>query len=590
MRPFLPTAIASILFSTAAFLPSASAQVIVRERGTDTQNSGAMDLVQLQGGQTLLQNVELLDCTLTGFARKDRLRLNLPRPGQTADLPDHVLLPGGGSLWRVSEGLDEVLLQITRQGSLRTLLRTPAANGGIASRVSVAPDGEAAIVSAGRAVWCVDLTGEREATCLTEHLGSLSISSRSLRLNAHTGYFISGDRLYRCPAGATGADRAVSVPLPFGPNEELTQELVLASESPTVLVTLEHDENSRRLIAVHAGGDLEILTPLPEALPLPGLGHDLGPFTAISPDGSHAAWRTEGASEELYITCLNGGPVQHVTTLPEYPAYLDNIGVLAFGISNRLCFFAGDRVISGITGAEQMGAADMYAVSVDPSCGLQSRNVSGTSGSFTPPFALPGQMALEATFLDPLGERFFVEQEPLEGPEFISTFAINAFPGQGSYGSVDMLVHHDDFEYYTAGTAILVYTEREQGSTDIVHLSLIPAHDGNGPQTIDLGNWHPSTRVEQVAFSGTNACVRLSVEGEPVALWIDLLSGELLPILPMTVGQTLEIGSPLTFDHVGQLLLGARRPNGRSGWFKVAAPGAARSLSVPARRGFFLPY
>lgn len=584
MRPPLTIAITSLLISAALASPVLS-QVIVRERA-----SGSLDLVQLPNRQTVLQNVQLLDCELTGYALKDRLRLAYPRPGETTGLPDHVLLPGGGSLWRAAEGADQMLLHIDPLGELRTLLRVPMTSGGISSRISVSVDGGVVIASTGSAVWRVDMAGTPTATCLTVHLGPLSVASRSLRVNAHTGYFVADDDLYRCPAGATGVNAAIAVSIPLASSEEIVEELVLASSSATVLVTLEREEDERRLLAVHAGGAVEILTPVPTTLPLPGFDENLGPFTAISPDGMRAAWRTEGASEELYLTCLNGGIAHHVTTLPEFPVYLDNVGVLAFGTANRLCFFAGDRVLSGITGAELMGAADMYAITIDPSCGLHSRNVSGTSGGFTPPFTEVGQMTLQAALLDPLGERFFVEQEPSESAEFISIFPINALPGQTGYGAADMLLNHEDFEYRTAGTSILVMTEYEEGSSEVINLSLIPPHQGGRPRALDLGEWHGSTQLDQVTFSGSNACVRLRVLGEPQALWVNLANGTVQPVLPMTIGHTLHIDSPLAFDHQGRLLLGATKPNGHSAWLGVTSPGSAHVLRVPARRGFVLPY
>ncbi len=563
---------------------AAVAQVIVRERPNDVS-----DLLTLQDGsaQLSLTGVNLLNCELVGYAQKDRLRLALPRPGTTLDVPDHILLPGGGSLWRARQGADSLILHVTPGGTPRVLLRQPMQTGGIAPQVAVAPDGSCALVVAGGQVWKLDTVLGTAAASLTMHLGSLLVTTESLRVNAFVAYFVADDVLYRADHGGT----AQPVSIPLLQDEEICSELLLASSSDAAVVMLEgEEEDDRRLAAVRGLQDLEWIVPTPHAIPLPGLDEELGPFIAISPDGARVAWRTDGTVEELFFKCLGGGAPQHVTTLPDYPAYVDNVGVLAFGTSNRLCFFAGDRVLSGITDSDLIGAADMYAVTADAECNLSSENVSGTSGSFAPPFTLPGSINLEATALDPLGQRFFVVQEPPHGDEVLSSFAVGQPVGSQGYGTADILDQQEDFEFFPLGESMLVVTEFESGPSVRVLLSVVAPFGDPNFETMRLGSWSAGTTVTQVAFHGTSACIRLQTPSGPEVYWLDVNRCQLEAVLPAVMGSHLHIDRPVAFDPEGRLVAGAVNPSGSRRWMQVTRPMKAGLLRVQARNGYVLPY
>ena len=583
----------TILFLLALAVPSA-AQVVAVERP-----NGRLNLLELREStaataSTVMTNVHLLPLDLVGQADKDRLRLNLPRPSADSQLPSFVRLPGGGSIWRAVESGADTLISVTPTGELRVLLRVEHTEGRLRDQVAVSPSGQRVLATNGSRAWAINTAGSTPATSITGATASLDIDPDSLRINDLCAYFLSDGDLF--VSDGFGLARPISLPL-IG-EEELVEETVLASQSKALLAVLEVEEHLRRLVAVHPSGSVEILTPTPGRLPLPGLEEELGPFIAVSADGQRFAWRTEGVSEELFVTCSGSQP-RHITVEPDYPVYLDNIGVISFGTSNRLCFFAGDRVISGITGAEQIGAADMYAIVFDPQCGITSRNVSGTSGSLSPPFTLPGTMTLEEAVVDPLGQRFLVTEEPLSDEERLSTFTINAAAGTPGFGTGQLANGHEDFEFIAVGTSVILATERELGHNEERFLSLIPPLSALGSQSLPFGSWSQDAEIIQVEHSGTSGYVCVQDQGQLEHHWIDLTTGELFPILPRTAGFGVGTGATpqasallpgATFDHMGRLLIGLQRPSGRVQWLRVERPARPSATGLRTRPGFPLPY
>ncbi len=583
----------TILLLFALALPAA-AQVVAVE-----QPNGRLNLLELHEGAgapatTVLSDVQLMPLHLVGQAAKDRLRLQLPRPSADSHLPSFVRLPGGGSLWCAVEPSADTLLAVTPAGELRVLLRLNHTEGRLANQVAVSPSGQRALATDGSRVWAIETAESTGATPITGAVTGLDIDPDSLRINDLCAYFLSDGDLFV----SDGFGLATHVPLPLNGDEEPVVETVLASQSKVLLAVLELEEHLRRLVAVRPSGQVEVLTPTPGRLPLPGLEEELGPFIAVSEDGQRIAWRTEGVSEELFVVCSGSQP-RHVTVEPDYPVYLDHVGVISFGTSDRLCFFAGDRVISGVTGAEQIGAADMYAIVFDPQCGLTSRNVSGTSGSLSPPFTLPGTMTLEEAVVDPLGQRFLVKEEPLEGDERLSTFTINAASGTPGFGTGQLASGHEDFEFIAVGAAVILLTERELGANEQRFLSLIPPLGASGSQSIPFGSWSEDAEILQVEHSGTSAYICVQDQGQLEHHWVDLTTGTLLPILPRTAGfgTSTTATAPASallpgaaFDPMGRLLIGLQRPSGRVQWLKVARPSRPRATGLRTRSGFALPY
>lgn len=530
--------------------------------------------------------VSFRSVSLVGYGRKDALRLDLPRPGETGDeLPDHVLLPGGGALYLVSrDGRDELLR--VRRGETSVAFTTTAA---LLASVHVSPDGGAALVAStaesGGDVWRVELDAVAPPRLLTAELPPLDVVPESLRAGTDAGWFQAGGELFHAPAG----EPAGALDLGALAGEVPDGEPVLGEGGAHLLVALEQDPLARRLVLVDAAGAVTVLTPTPGAWSRAGLADPLGPFLALAADGSAVAWREEGETHELHVSTSPGAGSMHLTSDPDFPEYIDNIGVLGFFDPATLLYLAGDVSLSPVDDDDAIGAADMYAASVDADGSLVSHNVTRTSGQTWPPFTAVGQLVVEHLHVDPLRERAVFDGL---GPDDVDQLACFALDGvlYGHGPNLQVLVEDFDEGLEVSGVDrhVLVLAGPPEGLEEAGPGAHVLQPFAPGDQIFDLVAEFPDdTHLDRVAASGAFAAFVAADDdtGAGVPWRVDLLAAEAVPLLSSAA----RLSPALALTGRGDVVTGLEVEEGLSIFVRIGAPGQVVPLELPGGGGFPLP-
>ena len=389
---------------------------------------------RLQGSSRRVDGVEFLAIHLVGYPYKDRLRLD--RPGlvdadATAPWVELRVGPAAGSALYLVRHTGRTRLVRVKDAHLRELLSVSDIGGvpGLALEVHVSPDGTklavAASPEAGGQVYVIDVaTGL--ATDVTAGLGNLGVSPASMRVGSSHLWFVASGRLYRedLSDAAPPAEVVLS-------DEELVPELVLATQVDAVAALVESSDGTRQVFCVFPDASFEAVTGFGE-YSAPSDHHPLGPWMALSPHAEYLAYREEivGGTHELFIARLGEpDPVEHITREPEFPGYVDNVGSLAFGDDDLLCFFGGDKARSGVETDVELGAADMYAARLSPDGIVSLNNVTRTNDFLDPPFTRVSELRFSSAHVGPLGLRIFlVGQKPSGAYSLHSFFVDGGFP------------------------------------------------------------------------------------------------------------------------------------------------------------------
>ncbi|MCP3915515.1 MAG: hypothetical protein GY711_08175 [bacterium] len=367
--------------------------------------------------QTVLSDVQFLPLALAGYARKDRLRRDLPTLSEGAAPVSGVSLAGSGSIYRIAQGGSESLLLVRGDELPRLLLTIPS--GGLAGTIHASADGQWVLAASepgsGGDVYAVSTAPGSTPILLTGALAPLDdLDPASLRGDGSVAWFVDDGDLYR--ASVTQGANASPVDLPG--SEPVSPELLIAHDTGAVVALTERPDDKRRVFLVQPDGSFVSVSHTNDfhEYSLPSLDHPLGPFLAVSNDGRFVAFRREfGTEHELELFDANATSLTDLTEPPDYPNYIDSIGVLAFAQPTVLCFFAGDNHAHPHDPTTSIAAADMYAVDLsgaDPAF----TNITRTSGQSVPPFTENATLEFNRALVGPNAERIFLfGTDPNEG-------------------------------------------------------------------------------------------------------------------------------------------------------------------------------
>ncbi|MDA1266776.1 MAG: hypothetical protein O2816_16980, partial [Planctomycetota bacterium] len=556
------------------------------------ENGGTHDLwgVDHRTWSTELQlvGVQFQGIELVGYSELERLREDLPR-ALGEDLPyEGIRLPGNAQLLHVTRaGRSELL--VVDGIDLRTVFSVPA---NLLQRMHVSPDGRYALVAStsatGGNVWRVDL--ERgTAKKLTKGMPALQVDSLSLRTGSGASWFLANGQVH------VAVDAAAPVDLGATPEETALPDLLLATGGQHALVLLEEEEDLRRIVRVDAQGQAVTVTPTAGAWSLPGFEDPLGPYLAISADGTSIAWRetTDEGKHEIHVSTAPGQNAIHLTREPEFPAYIDNVGVIGFFGGNTLAYLAGDVTLSPVQENDVIGAADMYAAEVLADGTLESRNLTRTSGQTWPPFVEVGQLVVENTVLDPRGERIVFDgpADPDQDSQVFACFKLgDTLYGHGPNLQILEAALDDSVDVFAGQSHLVAVTKpAAEGLTESRVQMLRPFLPGE-QQFVTLAEFAEEVELTSVATNGNQAAF-LAIdeveEGSPLTgiPWrATLIPGEAEPLLSASV----KVTGSLAVTGLGDVLLNVHPANQPAQFVRIGAWNQVVPLEVPEGTGFLL--
>ena len=549
---------------------------------------GQLELLELDAQglplQLVAQGADLLPLELVGAPRRDRLLLQVPRPSRPDDPLTHVTLPSGGALYRVALAQGQALLHAGADGSLELLAAAPE----LLPQAAVASDGSRVLLatppSHGGDLLSVDLATGASIN-LTASLPAQEVEPASLRISAEGAFWVTAGVLWRAPAGS--APKPVGLGLPGLP---VLPDLALSADGRRAAVVAGSEDKQladRHVAVVDLAGGVKVVTSGPGDWDTPGTDHPLGPFVALSADGSRVVWRGTVQTQELFLAEVDlptAGPKQ-LSVEPQFPAYIDNAGVLGFKPDGRLSFFAGDVTISGVDQQEMIGAADLYLAEVPVAGTPTFVNMSVTSGQVSPPYEQPGQLLFSEVVLDPQARRWLLLGESPEGDQTLT--AVSALEGDYTQ-AVKPLLGGLDFDplLLGAGIAVLVVSEVEveggAAEQEWQRIDLLPALHG-APQgdllhLADLPAPLRADRFTALPFGGWAACVVSAGEGLELPVLLDVATG--LPSLPLSVPWG--VAPRMAFDPLGRLVLGFGAGDGPYKLLALDPAGGGQALKLPA--------
>jgi hypothetical protein len=519
--------------------------------------SGGVGIVQVGDEQNLtpprfpaeLQGIQLLPIDFAG--RTDFEALSFTRPRQRSDVPGatRVALPlGRGSLYRYrrdAAGLPTNFgyALVGADGAARSVWETlgsgPQGNADpLAAPIAVSTDGTTLLVvtalAAGGDLFEIDLaSGAAElrtsalppqafvdgGLALLDGFGAASTTSGLLRFDRvplAQASFVSmpaapiwfGGRIVWSADGLVGATIA-------GASASSADVLAFTSSGAAVLVTTERADLSG------IGSAAEIVS---------------GPFLALSTDGSHCAWRSEGLTREAWVRAVPlpaAFPSEQITSDLRFADTLDTTGEFVFGAPARLILLVGE-----LAAPQGIGSADVFQVDVSTTTGqLTFANVTLTSGDAAVPFLSKGVLTNEGGLhLLPAGNGAVCHNQLSGGSGELLTFTWALSGVQTHATQVKAL---DWVEVVGADLALVVRREAGNGSRDLLRLPLSLAAPIS--TLVSLPEDHEFVR-QAVSASGWLAAVVTSPSGEYVGR-VHAPSGlaELIFPLPFVYGPTLSI-------------------------------------------------
>lgn len=528
----------------------------------------------------VLDQVTFLDVDLAGAVRSERFVASLPRPVEGP--APAVRLPTQGSLYRIGRAGQTGWLLVRPDGSHALLALTPDGAGtGQLPWLAVDRSGDRALVAApaaaGGTVTLLDLVAGQASVLASGQ----DVAGPSLRLGPDHAWWISGGSLRMADLAGGGAPLDLTPALQA--SETLHPELVLAGDGRSVALLTEAGVQRRRLHVVDALAGATTVTPVPQSLDAPDYGSAVGPFLALSPDGSRLAWRAElpgnpgETTKELFVQRVDlPAPPEQVTADGQFTDTIDIVGVFGFSGATQLFFMAGEKPGLGDP-PDSLGSADLFLV--DTTSGV-TQNVTASSGESAAPFTVAGELEVLDTFLDAAGERLLAVTDPDEGD-----FGLIDLPLDGSPGwtlLADGLIEAP--QVAAAGDRTLVVLRPEPGlPVQPDRLSwLLP--DGTLQSLVELPAGLALDRFVGSRAGPWAACVASVGAPFELPVRIDLVSGAVVPALT----QAFALSPALAFTPAGDLALGVGVSASGPfvfGALSVPGPGAS-GWTVPVGPGF----
>lgn len=549
------------------------------------------------GPIAVLRGVTFLPIQLAGYALRDRLRLDLPRLDHDG-AASHVLLADGGALYLVGQGATTSLMHVTTDGHAALVVTVPDLGGkpGIAPGIAVSLDGRLVLLAtspaAGGNLLRVDLdAGAAPPVDLTAGVPPLDIEALSLRVSPAGAFWVADEELWRAPVG--GSATLVQPGLGGLP---VLGDLVLAADGRRVAAVAgseDIEDGDRRIFVADIAGPHVVVTPAAGRFEEAGHDDPLGPFLAISEDGSLVAFRETGATHELFVREVDlPSPPLHLTVAAYFPAYIDNVGVLGFKAGRSLQFFAGDVTISGVDAQEMIGAGDLYQAELPLGSTPSFANLSVTSGQTLPPYDNPGQLQFSEAVLDPFGQRYLLVGEDANETQTLTAVAV----GDGLYaGTIGLFIEglDSDPQLLPAASAVLVISEVETMlggvPTEVQRLDLLPSIHGTADSPlVTIGVLPNVLAVDRFAVSRGGEWLAFVVSAGPgleLPVLVALPSGVAL----LALGQPFGVSPDIAFAG-SELICGLGAPGGPYKFAAFSQPGLGALLALPAGGGFPLAH
>ncbi|MHC4845836.1 MAG: hypothetical protein ACYTCU_06715 [Planctomycetota bacterium] len=543
-----------------------------------------------------LTGVTMQPLSLTAHPPRDALRTGIPTLHDDGPV-DLVRLPQGGALYSLTTATEASLLMVGADGVPQVVFSVTADGPAQVLHEAIAVDtaGAWALVAtttlAGGDAWLLDLSTGTAPRNLTSSAEPLDIDDDSLRVSAASAWFEAEGDLYRADL-ATLLD-ASPVVMPLQTDEEVLPETVLAESGVALAVVLEGGgETERRVLVVPLVGAPVVVTDVPGAYELPSYENDLGPFMALDADGGVISYLgLVGTSVELYVhEVALPAPSLHVTQAPDFPAYMDNVGILGFTSARMLTFFAGDEQLSPVSGKEVMGAADLFQADLGTSGIATITNISETSGDPYPPFGGVGSMLFEEALLDPLADRFLLLGDE-DGLPVLQTVPTTPYGAHKVVKTPLDAAFQDEPMVRGVGDAVLIHAAADGDDGEVttpgeLHL-LGPLVQGAALELM-LASVPPGVEFDRFSSnpSGDVVAFVASVGGSfEVPVLLEPETG--LMMLAWT--QPYALTQTTAFSSSGRLYVGLGVP-GSYLFASFSGPGVGAKLPLPIRDGFPLPH
>lgn len=366
-----------------------------------------------------LAGITLRPLDVNGRTEIDALRSDRAQLRSDVPAASRVVLPGGlGSLYRYSRpsfgGLQHGLFMVDAAGDARIVFER--AGVGLAGnqppflpRIAVAPTGDKALLltrfDAGGDALEIDLASgavlDRTAALAPQRF----VPSGSY-LNPTFGVFATNTGVWRFDR-ASGGD-ASAVPMPGALPPWFSGEIAVSRNGDWAVTTAGLAEDQAHVFVFGASGPaLQVTTAAAWISPAGFLPDHLhGPYLAISDDGSHCAWRTEGVAREAWLAPVpQAQPVANhwLTSDTNYLDTIDEIGQYMFRIgSDVLVYSAGEL---SATGAPVIEKIDFYQAELPLGTTTPTLlNLTQSSGIAQPPFLQPADLDPSFVHRDPLGD------------------------------------------------------------------------------------------------------------------------------------------------------------------------------------------
>jgi len=534
----------------------------------------------LSSARLLEAGIEFLPLGLMGQRVIDQFRRDRPIQQEEPGVPSWISLPNGDNLYLVARGTRVGLLLIPAAGRTRWVaaIDNAASTGAIDESVAISLDGRWLVYGTddihGGNLYQVDLLRGGMPIDMTADIDPISYRPESLRNSRLGAWWITGDELWT----ASRTTQATEIQLPLTDQEGLHQDLVMSDQGNRVAVVTEDDPTTRRVLVVDLDGTVHVPVATPQPIELPGTTEPLGPFMALSHDGERLAWLSDGPPQELFITQVQSTPiVTHITLAPDFPVYIDNIGVIGFASPQQVCYLAGDVVLAVVDDDDLIGAADMYATVTDPQGVPTTWNLTRTSGVVWPPFDVPATLSVSDAYLDHNADRFLIQAE-FEDTSELASFVIYTGGYYHSQSNIDVLLSDlgEDPELYMAGRQVMV-TSVPSGTTD-VQVHRIDPVSGATQQAVLVGTFAQGTTLRAVRSRGGDvAFVAVGVTDDA---WVSGVRGTNGSWLPASfVGQ---ISSTLGLLPGAKLLLGLSPASGGDQPVAVDSTASVQALPLPS--------
>lgn len=539
----------------------------------------------------LQPKVELLPLKLAGFAKRDRLRLDLPRLADQGGSIAHVRLPELGSLYRYRvPATGDTRLALNRSSGGLAILSNLVGQSSLPSItewVTVDTSGRFALVAtepaAGGDVLLIDMLFESPWINLTSFIPPLNVEGISLRLAGTRAWFVADDTLYRAELKLSVDAQPVTLPLLAG--ETLIPETAVSRDGRFLAVVTEDPLGLRRILIAPPSGDGRVLTPVPGDYDPPLYDSPVGPLLALSNDGLRVGFRDQVAgSRELFVQrSLSPEPPKQITKDASFTDTIDNVGILGFTTEGLLIFAAGEGIALGPDA--HIEGADFFQINAYGGATEEPLNITQTSGFPTAPFTDYGTLDIFSATADPLNQRLILDVDPDNGDHALVMVSMD-----GTQGITPLTGPLDEMPVLApAGDAVQAFTVPAQPAVNASEVHLLPPADGGLPRAELLAGVTGPITLQFARFAvdraGTRAAFVASAgQGLELPGVVDVAGSAIQAVW----NQAMSVSPSMAFTASGRLAVGIGFPGGPYLHLGLDGPGSGVVYPIHPAQGFAL--